>query len=60
MSNLKSGGNVLEQFRVPMDDTWKYKNDNGATLTAFRSAEKEKMNIEEMQKFIYGQSYYKD
>ena len=60
MSNLKSGGNVLEQFRVPMDDTWKYKNDNGATLTAFRSAEKEKLNIEEMQKFIYGQSYYKD
>ena len=60
MNNLKSGGSVLEQFRVPMDDTWKYKNDNGATLTAFRSAEKEKLNIEEMQKFIYGQSYYKD
>ncbi len=57
MSNLQSGGSVMEQFRMPMDDTWKYKNDNGATLTAFRSDAKKQMNIDAMQTFIYGQTY---
>jgi polyisoprenyl-teichoic acid--peptidoglycan teichoic acid transferase len=60
MSNLASGENVLEQFRIPMDDTFKYKDVSGATLTAFRSDERKKDNIVAMQEFIYGQSYYKD
>ena len=57
MSNLQSGESVLEQFRLPMDDTWKYKNVNGATYTAFRSDAKKLANIQAMQEFIYGQSY---
>lgn len=60
MSNLQSGESVLEQFRIPMDDTWKYKTVSGATLTAFRSDAKKKENIEAMQTFIYGESYYQD
>ena len=60
MTNLQSGGSVMEQFRIPMDETWKYKTVSKATLTAFRSAAALKENIEAMQTFIYGQSYYKD
>ena len=58
MSNVQSGEAALEQFRVPMDDTYKYASENGATLTAFRKEGLEK-NIIAMQEFIYGQSYYK-
>ena len=60
MSNLQSGESVLEQFRIPMDDTWKYKTVSGATLTAFRSDASKKENIEAMQTFIYGESFYQD
>lgn len=60
MNNLQSGENVLEQFRLPMDDTWKYKNVNGATYTAFRSDAKKLANIKAMQEFIYGQSYIEE
>ncbi len=57
MSNLSSGASVLEQFRIPMDGTFKYKDVSGATLTAFRSDERKEDNIVAMQEFIYGQSY---
>ena len=60
LSKLQSGESVLEQFRIPMDGTWKYDGQNGATMTAFRSTERIKENIEAMQKFIYGESYYKE
>jgi len=60
LSKLQSGESVLEQFRIPMDGTWKYDGQNGATMTAFRTPERLKENIEAMQNFIYGESYYKD
>ncbi|HNW87777.1 MAG TPA: LCP family protein [Candidatus Limiplasma sp.] len=60
MSKLQSGESVLEQFRVPMDDTWKYDSENGATMTAFKNDKRLRENIEAMQKFIYGESYYKE
>ena len=58
MSNLTSGGKVLDQFRIPMDDTWKYDEENGATMTAFKNDKRLQENIEAMQTFIYGTSYY--
>lgn len=57
MSNLQSGQSVLEQLRLPLDGTWKYGGDSGATLTEFRSDARIKENIEAMQTFIYGQTY---
>ena len=60
MSNLQSGASVLEQLRLPLDGTWKYGGDSGATLTEFRSQARIKENIEAMQQFIYGQTFYKD
>jgi hypothetical protein len=37
MSNLNESAAVLEQFRIPLDGTWKYKDVHGATTyTAFR------------------------
>lgn len=60
MDNLLTGGSVLEQMRIPMDGTYKYGGDSGATLTVFRSEARIKENIEALQEFVYGQSYYKD
>ncbi|MCE5343650.1 MAG: LCP family protein [Eubacteriales bacterium] len=57
MSNLTTGGNVLEQFRIPMDGTYKYTNVDGATFTSFRTATRKQDNIDAMQVFIYGQTY---
>ena len=57
MSNVQSGEAALEQFRMPMDGTFKYANDNGATLTAFRSEDRKADNIDALQEFIYGQTY---
>ncbi len=60
LTSLQTGADVLTQFRVPMDGTYKYKTVSGATLTAFRSTERKKENIVAMQEFIYGESYYQD
>jgi LCP family protein required for cell wall assembly len=60
MANLQSGQSVVEQLRLPLDGTWKYGGDGDATLTVFRIDARIKENIEAMQEFIYGQSYYKD
>lgn len=60
MQNLKDGGSVLEQLRLPLDDTWKYGGDEGATLTVFRSKARIVENIVALQQFIYGQSYEQD
>ncbi len=57
MSNLNESAAVLEQFRIPLDGTWKYKDVNGATYTAFRTDERKQENIDAMQQFIYGQTY---
>ena len=59
MKNLLSGGSVLEQLRVPLEGTWKYGGDASKSMVVFRSNDRLKENIEAIQTFIYGQSYYK-
>ena len=60
MKNLQSGGSMLEQLRLPLEGTWKYGGDASKSMVVFRSDARIKENIEAMQTFIYGQSYYKD
>ena len=56
LSKLESGEPLLEQGRVPMDETWKYDTtDGGASVVTFRTTKRHKENIEGIHKFIYGE-----
>jgi polyisoprenyl-teichoic acid--peptidoglycan teichoic acid transferase len=57
MNNLSNGTKVLEQFRIPMDGTYKYIHVDGASFTAFRTDARKQENIDAMQEFIYGQTF---
>lgn len=52
------GQELIEQFRVPMDKTYTYKTVSGASLV-YMNSKNFKANVEALQEFIYGQSYYK-
>jgi len=55
MDKLKSGEPLLEQNRIPMDETWKYSTENGASVVVFRTTKRHQENIEGIHKFIYGE-----
>ena len=56
LSKLENGGALLEQNRVPMDDTWKYyTTSGGASVVAFRTDKRQQENVEAIHKFIYGE-----
>lgn len=56
MDKLSSGAALLEQNRVPMDETWKYyTTDGGASVVAFRTTKRQQENVEGIHKFIYGE-----
>lgn len=56
LTRLESGEPLLEQSRVPMDDTWKYyTTEGGASVVTFRNSKREKENVEGVHNFIYGE-----
>ena len=56
LTRLESGEALLEQNRVPMDDTWKYyTTDGGASVVAFRTDKRLQENVEAIHEFIYGE-----
>ncbi len=56
LSKLEKGENLLEQNRIPMDDTWKYyTTDGGASVVAFRTTTRQKENVKGIHEFIYGE-----
>jgi hypothetical protein len=55
---VSAGGPLIEQMRIPMDKTFGYKDINGASLV-YMNDKNFKANVEALQEFIYGQSYYK-
>ena len=56
MEKLDSGESLLEQQRVPLDETWKYyTTDGGASVVAFRTDKRVQQNIEAIHEFIYGE-----
>lgn len=56
ISRAQAGEELLEQHRIPMDDTWKYdKTDGGASVVVFRTVKRRQENIEALHQFIYGE-----
>ncbi len=56
LSRLENGEALLEQNRVPMDETWKYyTTDAGASVVAFRNTNRLNENIKGIHEFIYGE-----
>lgn len=56
LKKLESGEPLLEQSRIPLDETWKYyTTDGGASVVAFRNDKRLEENIESIHTFIYGE-----
>ena len=58
MERVQTSGTegLLEQARVPLDETWKYyTTDGGASVVAFRTDKRRQENIEAVHAFIYGE-----
>ena len=61
LDRVNSGEPLLQQNRIPMDDTWKYdETESGASVVAFRTSKRLKENIEGLHEFIYGEYYPAD
>ena len=54
MNQLDSADSLISEFRIPMDDTWKYATANGASVTMMTDKQK---NVVSLHEFIYG-AYY--
>ena len=56
LKKLESGEPLLQQFRIPMDETWKYyTTDGGASVVTFRTTKRQQENVEAIHQFIYGE-----
>ena len=61
LDRIDSGEPLLEQNRIPMDNTWKYETtESGASVVAFRTSKRLKENVEALHIFIYGEYYPAD
>ena len=58
ISRAQAGESLLEQMRIPMDDTWKYdKTEGGSSVVVFRTVARREENVQALHEFIYGQYY---
>ncbi len=56
LTRLENGEPLLQQNRVPMDETWKYDTTSGgASVVVFRTTKRHQENIEGIHEFIYGE-----
>ena len=55
VTRAQQGEDLMEQMRVPMDETWKYDESNGSSVIAFRTTARKQENIEALHAFIYGE-----
>ncbi len=61
LDKVAEGGSLLEQNRIPMDNTWKYDTtDSGASVVAFRTSKRLQENVEALHEFVYGEYYPAD
>lgn len=60
LTRLENGDPLLEQQRVPLDETWKYYDADGASVIAFRTDKRLQENREAIHQFIYGAYYPAD
>lgn len=55
VQKAQSGEPLLEQMRIPMDETWKYDTTSGgSSVVVFRNTKRKTENIQALQTFIYG------
>lgn len=58
VQKAQSGETLLEQQRIPLDETWKYDTTSGgSSVVVFRSTKRKTENIQALHEFIYG-AYY--
>ena len=56
LTRLENGEALLEQSRIPLDETWKYyTTSGGASVVTFRNTKRQQENIEAVHQFIYGE-----
>ena len=56
LKKLESGEPLLQQNRIPLDETWKYyTTDGGASVVTFRTTKRQQENVEAIHQFIYGE-----
>ncbi len=55
VTRAQQGESLMEQMRVPLDETWKYSESNGSSVIAFRTTARKQENIEALHTFIYGE-----
>ena len=61
ISRAQAGESLLEQMRIPMDETWKYdQTDGGSSVVVFRTVARREENVQALHEFIYGQYYPAD
>ncbi len=58
LSNLQNGKALISQHRIPMDGSFGYKDINGSDMV-YMNEKNFKLNIDTLQKFIYGEVYPK-
>lgn len=50
-----NGETLMEQFRIPMDGTWKHDTVSGSSVVVFNSTKSLQQNTEALHEFIYGE-----
>lgn len=61
VQKAQNGETLMEQQRIPLDETWKYyTTPGGASVITFRSTARKTENIEALHQFIYGAYYPAD
>ena len=56
LSKMKSGESLIEQHRIPLDNTYSYEDVDGASVTVINSSSWNR-NVQSIHYFIYGQYY---
>lgn len=57
IARAQAGESLVEQHRIPMDETWKYSTENGASVVVFRTVARREENVKALHEFIYGDYY---
>ena len=59
VQRAQAGETLIDQHRIPVDETWKYyKTEGGASVVAFRTDKRKVENIQALHAFIYGEGAY--
>lgn len=58
IQRAQQGESLIDQHRIPMDETWKYdETEGGASVVVFRTVKRREENVQALHEFIYG-AYY--